>query len=165
MNKHLQQLDIDAPARPAPPVRSGGIAAASYRASAGFRLAKRGFHPALALAPLPPLVLTALILRVTHPLSQPRPLSLPQPLVAPGSRPSRAARPAPGAPDPAGLAVRRVRGLLRNGGNDGSSRRRLQLLGRILQRMLYAPANGHGNTLLQQLPVDGFADAPVTSGD
>ncbi|MCH8952282.1 MAG: sugar transferase, partial [Proteobacteria bacterium] len=92
MNKHIQQLDIDAPARPAPPVRSGGIAAASYRAGAGFRIAKRGFDLAVALAALPLIGLTALILLVINPGWNAGPLFFLQTRMGRDCRPFRAVK-------------------------------------------------------------------------
>ena len=136
MNKRIQQLDIDAPARsggiaappaqnggiadtparngsiadtperhggiaetpvrsgaiPETPVRSGAAAAASYRAGAGFRIAKRGFDLAVALAALPLIGLTALILLVINPVWNAGPLFFLQTRMGRDCRPFRAVK-------------------------------------------------------------------------
>jgi hypothetical protein len=53
MNKHFQQLDIDAAARPAAPVGGRDIRSGTDPTTIGFRAVKRAFDLLIAIAALP----------------------------------------------------------------------------------------------------------------
>jgi lipopolysaccharide/colanic/teichoic acid biosynthesis glycosyltransferase len=89
MNKHFQQLDIDAATRP---TAGRGLPAAMHPNSAGFRIAKRAFDLVIALAALPLIVLTALILLVINPVWNAGPLFFLQTRMGRDCRPFRAAK-------------------------------------------------------------------------
>ncbi len=92
MNKPFQQFDIDAAARPARPAGGRGISAAMHSTTAGFRIVKRAFDLVVAIAALPLILLTALVLLVINPVWNAGPLFFAQTRMGRGCRPFRAVK-------------------------------------------------------------------------
>ncbi len=68
MNKHIQQLDIDVAVRPATRAGRSGIPAAIHPTTASFQIAKRALDVVVAIAALPLILLTGLVLLVINPV-------------------------------------------------------------------------------------------------
>ncbi len=92
MNKHFQQLDIDATLRPATQAGRSGIAAAIDPTTIGFRLMKRVFDFLIAVVALPFILLTGLILLVINPVWNAGPLFFIQTRMGRDCRPFRAVK-------------------------------------------------------------------------
>jgi len=92
MNKHFQQLDINSAARPATQAGGRGVPAAMHATTAGFRIAKRAFDLAVAIAALPLILLTALVLLVINPVWNAGPLFFRQTRMGRDCRPFRAVK-------------------------------------------------------------------------
>jgi lipopolysaccharide/colanic/teichoic acid biosynthesis glycosyltransferase len=90
MNNHIQQLDIDVAARPATPAGRSGLPAAMHPTTAGFRIAKRAFDLVVAIAALPLILLTGLVLLVINPVWNAGPLFFLQTRMGRDCRPFRA---------------------------------------------------------------------------
>jgi lipopolysaccharide/colanic/teichoic acid biosynthesis glycosyltransferase len=90
MNKHLQQIDLDLVARPAAPAEGRGLPTARDPNSAGFRVAKRTFDLVVAIAAVPLILLTALILLAINPVWNAGPLFFRQTRMGRDCRPFRA---------------------------------------------------------------------------
>ncbi len=92
MNNHIQQLDIDVAARPATRAGRSGSPAAIHPTTAGFRIAKRAFDLVVAIATLPLILLTALVLLAINPVWNAGPLFFPQTRMGRDCRPFRAVK-------------------------------------------------------------------------
>ncbi len=92
MNKQFQQLDIDAAARPATRAEGRGVAASTHPTTVGFRIAKRAFDLVVAIAALPLILLTALVLLIINPIWNAGPLFFSQTRMGRDCRPFRAVK-------------------------------------------------------------------------
>ncbi len=124
MNKQFQQLDIDAAARPETQAGGRGVPAARHPTTAGFRIAKRGFDLAVAIAALPLILLTALVLLVINPVWNAGPLFFLQTRMGRDCRPFRAVK---------FRTMRPVRRIMR-GPDDPLEVDRITPLGQFLRR-------------------------------
>ena len=92
MNKPFQQLDIDVAARPATQAGRSGSPAAIHPTTASFRIAKRAFDLVVAIAALPLILLTALVLLAINPVWNAGPLFFLQTRMGRDCRPFRAVK-------------------------------------------------------------------------
>lgn len=92
MTKHFQQLDINVAVRPATRAGRSGSPAAIDPPTAGFRIAKRAFDLVVAIAALPLIVLTALVLLAINPVWNAGPLFFLQTRMGRDCRPFRAVK-------------------------------------------------------------------------
>ena len=92
MTKHFQQLDINVAVRPATRAGRSGSPATIDPTTAGFRIAKCAFDLVVAIAALPLIVLTALVLLVINPVWNAGPLFFLQTRMGRDCRPFRAVK-------------------------------------------------------------------------
>jgi lipopolysaccharide/colanic/teichoic acid biosynthesis glycosyltransferase len=92
MNKHLQQHDVDVTVRPAMQAVHIGSPAAMHSTTFIFRTAKRTFDIVVAIAALPLILVTALVLMVINPIWNAGPLFFLQTRMGRGCRPFRAVK-------------------------------------------------------------------------
>ncbi|MEE8454358.1 MAG: sugar transferase [Limibaculum sp.] len=92
MNNHIQQLDIDVAVRPATLAGGRGIPAAIDPTTASFRIAKRAFDLVVAIAALPLILLTALVLLAINPVWNAGPLFFLQTRMGRDCQPFRAVK-------------------------------------------------------------------------
>ncbi len=92
MTKHFQQLDINVAVRPATRAGRSGSPAAIDPTTASFGIAKRAFDLVVAIAALPLIVLTALVLLAINPVWNAGPLFFLQTRMGRDCRPFRAVK-------------------------------------------------------------------------
>jgi lipopolysaccharide/colanic/teichoic acid biosynthesis glycosyltransferase len=92
MNKHIQQLDIDVAVRSATQAGRSGVPAAIHPTTASFRIAKRTFDLVIAIAALPLIPLTGLVLLMINPVWNAGPLFFLQTRMGRDCRPFRAVK-------------------------------------------------------------------------
>ncbi len=91
MNKHIQELDIDVTVTPSPKLRADP-SVTIHATSLIFRMFKRAFDVLIAVAALPLVVVTALLLLAINPLWNAGPLFFMQTRMGHGCRPFRAVK-------------------------------------------------------------------------
>ncbi len=124
MNKPIQQLDIEVAARPATRAGRSGRPTAIHPTTAGFRIAKRAFDLVIAIAALPLILLTALVLLVINPVWNAGPLFFLQTRMGRDCRPFRAAK----------FRTMRPANRIMRGPDDPLEANRITPLGQFLRR-------------------------------
>lgn len=146
MNKHLHQLDIDLVISSVPaPARARSPGDPIQPASVGFRITKRLVDIAVALAALPLLGVTALILLAVNPIGNVGPLFFLQTRMGRDCRPFRAVK---------FRSMRPARHILR-GPNDPLESDRITPLGQLLRRSRIDELPQFLNVLAGQMSVIG----------
>ena len=92
MNRHIRRLDIDVAVRPATWAGRSGIPAAIHPTTLRFRIAKRAFDIMVAIAAVPLILLTAMVLLVINPILNSGPLLFVQTRMGRDCRPFRAVK-------------------------------------------------------------------------
>jgi lipopolysaccharide/colanic/teichoic acid biosynthesis glycosyltransferase len=92
MNKHIQQHHVDVAVRSATQAVNKGIAAPTYPMTVSFLIAKRAFDIVVAVAALPLILLTALVLLVINPIWNVGPLFFLQTRMGLNCQPFRAVK-------------------------------------------------------------------------